>query len=98
MLAGWPDRAPAIPWSVPPGRAPLFFVACKKIPDPSVRKENAPLTRALCFDTRESGRLSRPEDLTACLRHSVVGSTWAAWARILFRFCLLISTDVSTAG
>src|SRR5438045_9795630 len=87
MLAGWPDRAPAIPWSVPPGRAPLVFVACKKIPDLSVRTENAPSTRGLCFDTREFGRLSPPADPPASPPHFVVGSTWAAPARLRFRSC-----------
>src|SRR5947208_7200002 len=85
MTAGWPDRAPTIPWSVPPGRAPLFFVACKKIPGPSVRIENAPSIRGLCFDTREFGRLSPPADPPASPPHFVVGSTWAALARLRFR-------------
>src|SRR6059058_740505 len=94
MSAGWSDPAPAIPWSVPPGPVLLFFGACKKIPDPSVRRENAPSTRGLCFDTREFGRLSPPADLPASLPHSVVGSTWVALARRRFHF----SRQKSPAG
>src|SRR5947199_9955529 len=97
MLAGWPDRAPAIPWSAPLGRAPLFFVACKEIPDPSVRKENAPLTRALCFDTREFGRLSPLAGLPVSPPHFVVGSTSAAPARLRSHFCRQKSRDGSPA-
>src|SRR5207249_11588691 len=61
--------------------------ACKKIPGPLVQKGNAPLIRAPCFDTTRFGRLSRPADLPASRPHSVVGSTWAAPARLRFHFC-----------
>src|SRR4029077_17922408 len=44
-------------------------------------------TRGLCFDTREFGQLSPPADPPASPPHFVVGSTWAAPARLRFRSC-----------
>src|SRR5258707_1260910 len=66
MTAGWPDRAPTIPWSVPSGRALPFFFACKKIPGPSVRRENAPQTRGCADENCGPNRTNAP-----CESHAI---------------------------
>ncbi len=77
----WPDRAQAIPLSARPGRAPLSFAACKKIPDLSVRKENATSARAPCSGTRGCAPLSAPAARPGWPRSRAARSTSVAAPR-----------------
>src|ERR1700730_5118994 len=83
----WLDRAPAILSRARRVPARRVSAACKRTPDLSERKENAPSTQAPCFGTREFAPPLPPGAQPDSQPPPAVRSTSAALAPPPLRFC-----------